>query len=162
MTVRPVQKRFIVMDVNRVKRSSAAVDYGITSIAAGSGGNTRGSFQDQLGGQLKDDYKNRVQIILDEMAALSADMLDRVSILAFERYINQIKSLLSEIIKNAYVLNSEHITELGGRQRIFSSVGVVDQKLDDLAKDFLDKDGDKLDYLSKVDEIRGLIMDMLL
>ena len=162
MTVRPVHKRFVMMDVYRVKRLDTAAGYGVTSVAAGTGGNTSGGFRDQLGSQLKDDYKNRVQNILDEMAALSADMLDSINILAFEQYLGQIKSLLSEIVKNAYVLNTEHIMELSGRQRIFASIGVVDQKLDELAKAVLNQNADKLDYLSKVDEIRGLLTDMLL
>ena len=151
-----------MMDVYRVKRSDTAVGYGITSVSAGSGGNTSGGFRDQLGSQLKDDYKNRVKAIFDELVALSEDMLVRINILAFEKYLSQMKALLSEIVKNAYVLNAEHIMELSGRQRVFASVGIVDQKLDDLAKDVLNQNSDKLDYLSKVDEIRGLIMDMLL
>lgn len=150
------------MDVRRVKQINSTVGYGTMTVSAGSGGNSGGSFRDQLGGQLKDDYKKRVAVILDEMTSLSSDFLSRIDIQAFERYLGQIKSLLTEIVKNAYVLNSENILDLSGRQRIFASVGIVDQKLDELAKNVLYQNGDRLDYLSKVDEIRGLVMDMLL
>ncbi|SHH84152.1 Protein of unknown function [Sporobacter termitidis DSM 10068] len=150
------------MDLGRIKRSDSAIGYGIPSIPTGSGGNAGGSFREQLGGHLKEDYKNRVAAILDEMAALSKDLLVHVNMQAFERYLDQLKSLLSEIVRNAYMLDSEQILDRGGRQRIFSSVGIVDEKLDELGRDVLSQNSDRLDFLSKVDEIRGLLMDMLL
>jgi uncharacterized protein len=150
-----------MMDVYRVKRINGALSYGVAPSASGGGG-AGGSFREHLGNQLKDDYKKRVTDILDDLSHLSGEMLIRIDIQAFERYLGQMKALLSEIVKNAYVLNSENILDVRGRQRIFTSVGVVDRKLDELAADVLIQNGDNLDYLSRVDEIRGLIMDMLL
>jgi uncharacterized protein YaaR (DUF327 family) len=59
-------------------------------------------------------------------------------------------------------LSSESITDRYGHQRVFETINIIDIKLDALAKDILLENSDKLDYISRVDEIRGLIMDMLL
>jgi uncharacterized protein YaaR (DUF327 family) len=150
-----------MMDVYRVKRIDGALSYGVAPSPSG-GGSAGDGFREHLGNQLKDDYKKRVTDILNDLSGLSGEMLIRIDIRAFEHYIGQMKALLSEIVKNAYVLNSEDIMDVRGRHRIFTSVGVVDKKLDELATDVLSQNGDNLDYLSRVDEIRGLIMDMLL
>jgi uncharacterized protein YaaR (DUF327 family) len=79
----------------------------------------------------------------------------------FEKYRGLISQLLNEVVKNAYALSSECITDGYGRQRIFATVTIVDDKLDDLASDLLQRDDKKLDFLGRIDEIRGLIMDIL-
>jgi uncharacterized protein YaaR (DUF327 family) len=151
-----------MMDIYRVSRLDAPVGYGVSTIASGSGGNAGNSFREHLGGQLKEDYKNRIKALLDELAALSDELLVRVDMRAFERYISQMRELLAEIVRNAYVLSNEEVMDGSGRQRIFSTVAVIDEKLDALALDVLNESSDRLDYLVKVDEIRGLVMDLLL
>lgn len=149
------------MSIRNVKSSVSPSLYGLSSVSAGTGGHTGGSFKDQLGSNLKEDYKKRFIDLLDEMAHLTVDLLAQVNIQAFERYLNQIKSLLSEIMRSAYVLDAEHIQDRSGRQRVFASIGIVDQKLDELAKNVLQDHSGNLDYLSRVDEIRGLVLDLL-
>jgi uncharacterized protein YaaR (DUF327 family) len=150
------------MDVYRLKRTDSALGYGAPLTTTGAGGKTGGNFRDSLGGQLKDDYRRRIKIILDELEALSSELFIRVDIRSFQRYLGQIRELLSEIARNAYALSTEHIMDLRGRQRILSAVDVVDQKLNELASDILRSNGDRLDYLARVDEIRGLILDFML
>lgn len=151
-----------MIDVYRVKRVDHISRYGITSISGGSGGSTGDAFREQLGNQLKDDYRRHFNDLFDELADLADSILGRVDISSFERYRGRLKELLMEAIKNAYVLSSEYVTDMYGRQRVFATINIIDTKLDDLAKDILLENSDNLDYMSRVDEIRGLIMDMLL
>ncbi len=122
------------MDVYRVKSPGAALGCGAASVSAG-GVSVGGSFREQLGNPMKDDYKRRITVLLDELESLPDDMLFRADIRVFERYLVQIRDLLNEIVKNAYVLNLENVNDVSGRQRVFSSVRVVDQKLDELARE---------------------------
>lgn len=151
-----------MIDVYRVKRADHISRYGVTSVSGGSGGTTGDAFREQLGNQLRDDYRRHFNDLFDDLTALADSILSRIDISSFERYRGQLKELLMEAIKNAYVLNSEYVTDINGRQRVFATISIIDTKLDDLAKDILHDNSDNLDYLSRVDEIRGLIMDMLL
>lgn len=150
------------MDVYRLSRVDSATHYGLSSVSSGTGGHTSGSFRDQLGGQMKEDHRSRVTMVLDELEALSIGLLERIDMRAFERYLGQLRALLSEIARTAYALSTEDVMDFRGRRRILSAVEVVDQKLSELAFSVLDENGDRLEYLSRVDEIRGLIMDILL
>lgn len=150
------------MELNGVKRLNRSSGYGIASASAGFGGKSGEGFRDNLGNQLKDDFRKRVNSLLDEMTELAPYLSERMDFTLFERYRSQMKELLSEIVKNAYKFNSEYVMDFNGRQRVFATLGVVDKMLDDLAKDLLEQNRDKLDYLSRIDEMRGLILDMLL
>jgi uncharacterized protein len=151
-----------MLDVHRVKRLDHIGGYGVSSVAGSSGGSTGDAFKEQLRQQLKDEYKKHISSLFDELSALADTFLGRIDISAFERYRQQLKDLLQEAIKNAYVLSSEHVTDMYGRQRVFETIHIIDSKLDDLAKDILLSCSNNLDYLSRVDEIRGLLMDLLL
>lgn len=151
-----------MMGLHGIKRLDGSLSYGIKSVSSGSGGTSGEGFRDNLGNQMKDDFRKRIKNLFDEMTDLAPYIEGKMDISIFERYRGQIKELLSDIARNAYRLNSEYVMELNGRQRVFATLSIVDKMLDDLAKDLLEQNRDKLDYLSCVDEIRGLIMDMLL
>ena len=149
------------MGINRVAPAGQVNSSGITSVSKGSGGKSSHSFQDELGGQLKENYRDRAAAIMDELKQHASDILDKADLDKFERYRGLIKDLLGEVTKNAYALRSEFVTDGYGRQRVFATVAVVDDKLSSLASDLLLRDSAKIDFLGRIDEIRGLIMDIL-
>lgn len=148
------------MDIYRVKRTGPPA-YGIRA-AGSSGGKSAGSFQQQLGTHLKEEYRSRVSALFDEITREASNILEHVDILKFEKYRSLIGELLEEVVKNAYFLCSERVLDYSGKQRIYATVSIIDQKLADMAGDLLGRNSERLGYLSRVDEIRGLIMDLLL
>ena len=151
-----------MIDVYRVRRLDHTALRGTTTVTEGSGGFAVGAFREQLGHQLKEEYRKHFDGLFDELTALADSIAGRIDMCLFEQYRGRLKELLTETAKYAYILSSEHVTDLNGRQRVYATVSIIDSKLDDLAKDILQENSGRLDYLSRVDEIRGLIMDMLL
>lgn len=149
-------------EVNRINRVGQTSQYGISSVSGGSGNAAGDAFREQMGNQLKEDYKKRFNRLFDDLTSLAENLLGKINISSFERYRFYLKELLQEATKNAYVLSSEYVTDANGRRRVFATIQIIDDKLDELAKDMLNENNDKINYLSRVDEIRGLIMDMLL
>ena len=148
------------MDINRIGRSGAPA-FGVQS-AGSSGGKSAGSFQDQLGGQFKEHFRDRASALFDEIIREADGLLEHVDMSRFERYRSMIQSLLGDVLHHAYALQMEHVTDSRGKQRLYATVGVIDGKLEELARQLLDRNTDKLDYISRMDEIRGLVMDLLL
>lgn len=149
------------MDVHKIKRSDT-VSFPAATASGTSGGSSGESFHGQLGSQLKENYRRHISELLDDLSGLSDSLLGVIDINAFEKYRGLIRELLTGIVRNAYLIDSEQPTDGAGRRRNFESVSIIDNKLDTLARDILEQSGEKLDYLSRVDEIRGLILDMLL
>jgi hypothetical protein len=47
-----------------------------------------------------------------------------------------------------------------GRHRVYGIIRLVDEKLDELAKELVSEEKDTIHILSMVDEIRGLLLDI--
>jgi uncharacterized protein YaaR (DUF327 family) len=150
------------MDMGRVKRTGPTANIGLSAISGGSGGAGSDAFQRQFGNQLKEDYRKRVTDLFDEITDMASRILDNADLSAFERYRGLIKDLLNEVVNNAYKLTSEYVLDERGRQRIYETISVIDKKLDEIASEILSRNGDRLDYISRVDDIRGLVLDLLL
>jgi uncharacterized protein YaaR (DUF327 family) len=149
------------MDLGRIKRTQPSANIGLTGVTGGSGGGASDAFHKQFGNQLKEDYRKRVTELFDEITDMAAVILDNADLSVFERYRGLIKNLLNEVVNNAYKLTSESVLDDRGRQRIYETISVIDQRLDEIASDILSKNNDRLEYISRVDEIRGLVLDML-
>lgn len=132
------------------------------SAAVISGSSAGSAFREQMGHHLKEEYKKHIGSLLDELAGLADTITGRNDISLFEKYRVRLKELLTEVMKNAYILSPEYVTDKDGRQRVYATISVIDGKLDSLAREILSENSGKLDFLSRIDEIRGLIMDMLL
>jgi uncharacterized protein YaaR (DUF327 family) len=151
-----------MIDVYSVKRMDHTARCGTAAVPGNTGGSAGGAFREHLGRQLKEEYRKHISELFDELAQLAETILGRIDISIFEQYRGRLKELLTEAVKNAYILSSEYVTDLSGRQRVYATIHIIDSKFDELTKDILNENSDRLDYLSRVDEIRGLIMDMLM
>ena len=150
------------MDVNGIKRSTGTTGYGIAPSSGGRGSMSNDNFHSQYGNQLKEDYRKRADKLVSDLENLGTGLLDHISITDFERYRGLLKELLTDIVRNAYAFSTEQIRDGAGHQRVFSARSVIDEKLYELGKTVLLQNSGRINYLSRVDEIRGLIMDMLL
>lgn len=149
------------MDACKVKRTEQAPVYSVHAVS-GSQGRTTDSFQQHLGNQRKEHFKNRVMSLFDEITDQADSIVDNVDLLKFENYRGLIRDLLNEVVKNAYILNSERVMDQSGMRRIYSTIHIIDKKLECIAADILNRNSERIEYISRVDEIRGLVMDNLL
>lgn len=149
------------MGIQKTRMAGQVSLYGIKSIGKGSGDKSAYSFQNTFQEKFNEYYRNRAAALFDEISAQGSIIVERADINEFEKYRRLIGELLNEVVSNAYSVNSEHILDLSGRQRIYTTLKIIDSKLQSLASDLLGRNSDKIDYLCRIDEIRGLVMDML-
>ena len=148
------------MGIDRIAQGGAPA-FGVRA-AGSAAGKSVGSFQEQLGGQYKEQFRSRAAALFDEIIREAGGLLDHPDMSKFERYRSMIRNLLADVLRHAYVLQTEHVTDARGARRLYATVGIVDEKLEDMAKQLLCRTADKLRYLSRIDEIRGLVMDLFL
>lgn len=148
------------MNISRIKRSEVS-NYGISNLGNTNGKST-GSFQQNMENQQKENYHKRASILFDELERETEGILDHIDIQKFEHYRRLISELLKDVMQNAYFLQSERVFTSSGRQHVYETIGVVDQKLEALGKEILNRSSQSLNYLSRVDEIRGLVLDLFL
>ena len=102
-----------------------------------------------------DDMKKEI----DEQGKLLAD---RVDVKELEKYRRLIREFLDEIVSNGYTFSREDAYASRGRHRYIATVKIVDEKLDALGKEVMKEQADKIEILNKIDDIRGLLLDLMM
>jgi uncharacterized protein YaaR (DUF327 family) len=77
-----------------------------------------------------------------------------------KKYRTLIKEFMNEIVNRSHKFSRENFLDRRGRHRVYGIIRLVDQKLDELAQDLVSEEKDSISILAKVDEIRGLLLDI--
>jgi len=76
------------------------------------------------------------------------------------RYKRRVRAILRFLVQQSYDVQENTVYDLYGRRRLLVLVESIDQKLEELTWDFLNKQSSSLDLVSRLDEIRGLLLDL--
>jgi len=107
-------------------------------------------------------YQARMQQLKKDIDEQGAKLADRVDVKELERYRRLIREFLDEIVSNGYTFSREDAYASRGRHRYIATVKVVDEKLDELGKEVLKENADKIEILHRIDDIRGLLLDLMM
>jgi len=140
------------MEIQKTKRTGRITVYDIKPVESGAGGKPSHSFQSTFYEQYREHYKNRAAALFEEISAQAPLFVDRADIDEFEKYRSLIGELLNEVVNNAYAINPEHILDTSGKRRIYMTIKIIDSKLENLARDLLDRNSNHIDCLRRVDE----------
>ena len=148
------------MDISRVGRKGSNGAY-IPAASSKSGEKSFSqSFGQQMNDQQRQEYRERVETLFGEIRKDAQNLLRKKNLAQFEAYRQRISVLLGEILQHGYLFESEKIRDGRGHERIYATVSVVDDKMESLGNDLLKENSEQLDLISRMDEIRGLIMDL--
>ena len=77
------------------------------------------------------------------------------------KYRALIKDFMNEIVSRSHKFSRENFLDKRGRHRVYGMVKLVDKALDELAAELIKDEKDQLTILNKIDEIRGMLLDIL-
>jgi len=119
-------------------------------------------FRQTLTDLSKEKYTARLTEMRDDIEKQAGRLSDRVDVREFEKYRRLIREFLDEIVSNGYTFSREDAYASRGRHRYIATVRIVDEKLDALGKEVMKEQSDKIEVLSKIDDIRGLLLDLMM
>ena len=105
---------------------------------------------------LQEKLKNLMQDITDQGERISKHM----DIKDMKRYRELVKSFMNEITSRSHEFSRENFLDRRGRHRVYGIVKLVDKNLDDLAGELMKEEKDHLAIVGKIDDIRGLLLDI--
>lgn len=104
--------------------------------------------QEKLAGLMKD---------IEEQGAKIAKHMD---IKDMKKYRSSIKEFMNEIVSRSHEFSRENFLDRRGRHRVYGIIRQVDKNLDELAEELIKEEKDHLAILGKIDDIRGLLLDI--
>ena len=117
------------------------------------------SFQNVLGQTSQKIETDRLWLAVEEQAERLKRRLDLVEL---RKYQEQVRRFLARVLGDAYKLQERIVRDQRGRQKVMTVIGLVDDKMGELADMIVKEEKDRLGILAKIDEIRGLMIDMVM
>jgi uncharacterized protein len=97
--------------------------------------------------------------LMDAVHSAGSDLIDRPFHDEILRYKKAVRDFVHYVIENGYSVEKSQ-TRRRGKTRIHVQIQVIDKKLDELAAAILSGQTSQLEMVSKIGEIRGLLVDL--
>ena len=102
----------------------------------------------------------RLNLMMEEIVMQGDKIVKRMDVRDMKRYRTLIKEFMNEIVNRSHKFSGENFLDRRGRHRVYGIIRLVDEKLDELAQELVNEECDKIAILARVDEIRGLLLDI--
>lgn len=108
------------------------------------------------------DLKDKLTGMINDINSQGDKIAKHMDIKDMKKYREMIKGFINEVVTHSHEFSRENFLDKRGRHRVYGIVKLVDKNLDDLAQELLKEEKSHLSILNRVDEIRGLLLDMVI
>lgn len=109
----------------------------------------------------ENDLQAKVSALVGEISDQGKKLSKHTDVRDMKRYRELIKTFLNEVVFRSHKFSRENFLDRRGRHRVYGIVKLIDKNLDELAEALINDEKDNLLILSKIDEIKGLLLDIL-
>lgn len=102
----------------------------------------------------------RLTLLMEDITMQGNKLSKRMDVRDMKRYRGLIKEFMNEIVNRSHKFSRENFLDKRGRHRVYGIVKLIDQNLDELAAELLKDEKDHIAILNKIDEIRGILLDI--
>lgn len=99
--------------------------------------------------------------LMEDINVQGEHLAKHMDIRDMKKYRKTIKEFLNEVVYRSHSFSRENFLDRRGRHRVYGIVRLIDENLDKLAEALMAEEKSHLEILERVDEIRGLLLDIL-
>ncbi|MBP5158942.1 MAG: YaaR family protein [Lachnospiraceae bacterium] len=121
-----------------------------------------GSFKFTLVSSIEETaLQEKLAALMNEITEQGEKLKKRRDVRDMKHYRELIKGFLNEVVNRSHKFSRENFLDKRGRHRVYGMIRLVDEKLDLIASELIKDEKDVLLILNNIDEIRGLLLDIL-
>lgn len=119
------------------------------------------TFKTKLGELEQEEIRVKLETLYSDIEKQTSRLQDSLFIDDLIKYKKLVKEFLDISVNNSHIFFKENSLDRRGRHRVFSLVKKVDLELDQLTEDFLQIESNRIDILTRLDSISGILMDIM-
>jgi uncharacterized protein YaaR (DUF327 family) len=108
------------------------------------------------------DKDERLNLLVDKIMEQGKVLSKKSDIKELKIYKKLISEFLDDAISSSHKFTKENFLDKRGRHRVYASIKTINKELDDLTKDILNNEKDNIKILKRLDDIKGMILDLVL
>lgn len=121
-----------------------------------------GSFKFTLISNMEEQgLQERLLLMMEDIASQGKKLGKHMDVRDMKKYRILIKDFMNEVVSRSHEFSRENFLDRKGRHRVYGMIKLVDGKLDELAQELLKEEKDHILILEKIDEIRGMLLDII-
>ena len=106
------------------------------------------------------ELKEKLSSLMKDIEEQGNKLAKHMDIRDMKRYRSLVKEFMNEVTAHSHEFSRENFLDRRGRHRVYGIVKEVDKSLDDLAQELLKDEKDNIAILNKIDDIRGMLLDI--
>lgn len=106
------------------------------------------------------DLQQKLRTMMEDINEQGEKIARHMDIKDMRRYRELVKGFLNEVVSRSHEFSRENFLDRRGRHRVYGIVKLVDKNLDDLAGELVKDEKDHIAIASRIDDIRGLLLDV--
>lgn len=119
-------------------------------------------FQSHLVMAEDSNYEQHLDMLMRDIVKQGEALAKRVDIKDLKIYKKLIAEFLSLALGNSKKFSKKSILDRRGRHKVFAIIKSINDELDQLTQDVLNGESDNISLLQRLEDIRGLILDLFL
>ena len=106
------------------------------------------------------DLQEKLGNMMQEITEQGEKIANHMDIRDMKKYRELVKGFLNEVVNRSHKFSRENFLDRRGRHRVYGIVKMVDENLDNLARELVKDEKDHLAIVGTIDDIRGLLLDI--
>lgn len=103
----------------------------------------------------------RLTLMMEDITMQGKKLGKHMDVRDMKHYRKLIQEFMNEIVNRSHKFSRENFLDRRGRHRVYGMIKRVNEALDELAQELMREEKDHLVILDRIDEIRGLLLDIL-
>ena len=142
----------------KIKKKNGAISFS-SLIERDENGGMHGT---EVTGGFRDGVREEsIEEMLDTIHSIGEKIRENANYEAVSNYRNAVRAFIKYVVTGALVVEARHSSPNILRQKKFTLIKIIDRKLEHLASGVLMNQHDVLDILAGIDEINGLLVDLI-
>ena len=108
------------------------------------------------------ELQQRLLGMMEEITMQGDKIKKKMDIRDMKHYRSLVKDFMNEIVNRSHEFSRENFLDRRGRHRVYGIIRRDDEALDELAQELVKEEKDALTILGRIDEIRGLLLDIFM
>ncbi len=106
------------------------------------------------------DLQEKLGNMMQEINEQGEKIAKHMDIKDMRKYRELVKGFLNEVVNRSHKFSRENFLDRRGRHRVYGIVKLVDKNLDELAGELVKEEKNHLEIVGRIDDIRGLLLDI--
>ena len=109
----------------------------------------------------EDGLQARLSLMMEDITMQGKKLGKHMDVRDMKHYRKLVQEFMNEIVNRSHKFSRENFLDRRGRHRVYGMIKRVNAALDELAQELMQEEKAHLAILGRIDEIRGLLLDIL-